>query len=302
MNRRNNRVLPNKEMKLIKYTVGQNSTLFDFLIQLFPGKSRNSIKQLLSKGHIQIHNEVVTQFDYPLVIDQVVYISNVPINIKEDTYIDILFEDEHLLIINKPNGLLSMASAKEKEKTAYHLVRAYLQKKAHRAKVFIVHRLDKDTSGVLLFAKNDTVKYILQNNWNELVTKRGYTAIVEGHLHKNEGTIRNYLMETKTQLVYSSRDSKEGKLAITHYRVLNQNQNYTLLDISLETGRKNQIRVHMQDIGHPIIGDKKYGARTSPINRLGLHAHALEFNHPITKEKIKVKTKIPSEFIKLLSR
>ena len=290
-----------QQLKLIKYIVKGDTTLDNFLIQIFPEKSKTAIKQLLQGRYIQIDNQIITQFNYPLNKQQEVFISKTPITKKEDTFIDILHEDDEIIIINKPSGLLSMASETEKNKTAYHLVKLYLQKKNYKSKIFIVHRLDRDTSGILMFAKNENIKRLLQENWNDLVTKRGYVAIVEGRLKNSKDTIKSYLVETKTQLVYSTNNSQNGKLAITNYQTINQSNKFSLLDVSLDTGRKNQIRVHMQDLGHSIIGDKKYGAKTNPLNRLGLHAHKLEFTHPITKKKIVIKTMIPKEFIQLFN-
>ena len=157
---------------------------------------------------------------------------------------------------------------RDRENTAYHLVSEYLKSKNKKAKVFVVHRLDKDTSGILMFAKNEEIKNKLQNNWNKIVYKRGYLAIIEGKLNKKSGTIKNYLDESKTQMVYIT-NNKKGKLAITNYQVLKETRYNSLVEIFLDTGRKNQIRVHMQSLGHSIVGDKKYGATTNPIKRMG---------------------------------
>lgn len=214
--------------------------------------------------------------------------------------IDILYEDKEIIVVNKPSGLLCIATDKQKEKTMYHMVSSYLKKSNPRSKVYIVHRLDKDTSGIVVFAKNVSMKMRLQNDWNELVTKRGYVALVEGNVEKDRGVIKNYLKETKTLLVYSTND-KSGKLAITEYRKIISNSLYTMLDINIKTGRKNQIRVHMKDIGHVIVGDKKYGSKRNPIRRLCLHANILEFIHPVTKKKMFFETDVPDNFIKLIS-
>jgi 23S rRNA pseudouridine1911/1915/1917 synthase len=220
-------------------------------------------------------------------------------NKEHKEILDIIYEDNELLAINKPTGLLSISTDKEKERTAYHMVMDYVRHNNPRNRIFVVHRLDRDTSGVLLFAKNDTIKRQLQNSWDYLVSIRGYIAIVEGKPEEQVGTIKSWLKETSSLLVYSTNDKKEGQKAITHYRVMKENDKYTLLDIRIDTGRKNQIRVHMNDIGHSIIGDKKYGAKTNPLKRLGLHAHVLEFKHPVTKKIMHFETPIPNEFMKL---
>lgn len=213
--------------------------------------------------------------------------------------LDIIYEDKYIIVINKPSNLLTIRTDKIKEDTLYNQVYTYLKQKHKNNKVFIVHRLDKDTSGLVLFAKNEDVKYKLQDNWNN--TKRYYYAIVNGIVNNKKDTIESYLKETKTLLVYSSNDTKSGKLAITKYEKLLTNSKYSLLKVNILTGRKNQIRVHLNDINHSIIGDKKYGIKNNPIRRLCLHAYYLEFIHPITNELVKLETKYPKEFETLIN-
>ncbi len=212
--------------------------------------------------------------------------------------LDILYEDKYLIIINKPHNLLTIATSKEKEKTLYHYVFEYLKKKNKNNKVFIVHRLDKDTSGIIVFAKDYNVKFYMQNNWDKF--KKGYVAIVEGKVKKDKEILKSYLMETKTHLTYSVND-KNGKLAITEYEKILENKVYTMLSLNLKTGKKNQIRVQLSDMGNPIVGDKKYGSKKNPINRMALVANYLEFIHPKTKEKIVIDIDIPNNFINLVN-
>ena len=212
--------------------------------------------------------------------------------------LDIIYEDKYIIIVNKPINLLTISTIKEKDNTLYNEVYTYLKQKHKSNKVFIVHRLDKDTSGLIVFAKSEDVKYKLQDSWNDV--KRYYYAIVNGIVENNKSTIKSYLKETKTLLVYSTNDSRLGKLAITQYEKLKNNNKYSLLKINILTGRKNQIRVHLHDIKHPIVGDKKYGNKYNPLNRLCLHAYYLEFNHPITNELLKIECKYPQEFNKLI--
>lgn len=213
--------------------------------------------------------------------------------------IDIVYEDKEIIVVNKPAGLLCVSTPKQEDVTLFRMVSAYLKKSNPKSKVYIVHRLDKDTSGIVVFAKNVSVKLALQNNWNDIVTKRGYVAVVEGNVSKDKGIVKSYLKETKTMLVYSSND-KTGKLAITEYRKVLSNSLYTLLDINIKTGRKNQIRVHMKDIGNVIVGDKKYGSKKNPIRRLCLHANVLEFIHPRTKKKMYFEIDVPDNFVNLV--
>lgn len=210
--------------------------------------------------------------------------------------LDIIYEDKNILVVNKEPKILTISSRNEKEHTLYHEVYNYLHKK--NQKVFIVHRLDKDTSGLVLFAKNEKSKEILQNTWKEV--ERKYYAVVEGIITESD-TIKSYLKETSTNLTFITKDEKNGKLAITNYMPIKQSNTYTLLDINILTGRKNQIRVQLKSINHPIIGDKKYGANKNPISRLGLHAYKLSFIHPITKEPLELIAPLPKEFDKIFN-
>ena len=211
--------------------------------------------------------------------------------------LDILYEDKYIIVINKPHNLLTVATDKEKYKTLYSYVYDYLKKKNKKNKVFIVHRLDKDTSGIIVFAKDEKSKYFLQDNWNTF--KRNYVAIVYGKILENKGVLKSYLKETKTHITYSVKD-KDGQLAITKYEKVLENSKYTMLSLNLKTGRKNQIRVQLSDIGNPIVGDKKYGIKKDPIRRMALVCNTLEFIHPKTKEKMIIDIDIPKEFLELL--
>ena len=211
--------------------------------------------------------------------------------------LDILYEDKFVIIVNKPHNLLTIATNREKERTLFHYVYDYLKQKHKSNKVFIVHRLDKDTSGIVILAKDEKTKFYLQDNWDKF--KRGYVAIVNGKVEKNKGILKSYLQETKTHYTYSVND-KNGKLAITEYEKILENKKYTMLSLNLKTGRKNQIRVQLNDLGNPIVGDKKYGIKKDPIRRMALHANYLEFIHPKTKEKIIIDIDIPNSFISLV--
>ena len=208
--------------------------------------------------------------------------------------LNIIYEDKELLVIDKPSGQYTIGTEKDKFNSLYHEVREYIRKK--NQKVFIVNRLDKDTSGIVVFAKNETLKSALQNNWNN-ITKRYYYAIVEGKVSKKEDTLKNYLEESKTLQVYVTNKINNAKQAITHYKVINELSRYTLLDIDIKTGRKNQIRCQLDYIGHPIVGDKKYSSKVNPIGRLGVHAYKLILTHPRTKKTYEFESKIPKLFL-----
>lgn len=206
---------------------------------------------------------------------------------------DIIYEDKELLVINKPSKKLTIATQKKEINTLYYEAREYIKKKNPKNKIFIVHRLDKDTSGIVLFCKNENLKKKLQDNWNSY--EREYLAIVDGVL-KGKKTLKNYLAETKSLDVYVTDDQKKGKLAITTYESIKTNKSYSLLKINIETGKRNQIRVQLANISHPICGDKKYHSKNNPLNRLGLHARYLKIIHPITKKEMIFKAKTPKVF------
>ena len=212
--------------------------------------------------------------------------------------LDIVYEDKHLVVINKDPHLLTISTDNEKEKTLFHQVLMYEKKKNKNNKIFIIHRLDKDTSGIVVFAKSIEVKNIMQDNWEN--TKRWYIAVVEG-ITKESDTIKSWLKENSAFISYSSDKPNDGKLAITKYKRIAYSKSYSLLEINILTGRKNQIRVHMKDNNTPIMGDNKYGSKTNPLKRLGLCANKIEFSHPITKQLLSLEVKIPKEFLKMFN-
>jgi 23S rRNA pseudouridine1911/1915/1917 synthase len=211
----------------------------------------------------------------------------------------IIYEDEHLIVIDKHAGILSIATNSEKKFNAYNFLSKHVKYDNPENKIFVVHRLDRDTSGLMMFAKSIEVQKKLQDNWHDIITERTYIAIAEGVIKDDKGTIQSYLHESKALKVYSSENPGDGKLAITNYKVVKRSDEYTMLEVRLDTGRKNQIRVHMQDIGHSLIADKKYGATTNPIGRLGLHSRVLGFIHPVTNEALRFQTAIPRKFTRL---
>ncbi len=273
----------------------ESKTLLEYLIET-QNKSKNVIKTMIQNGSILVDGKTVTKANYPVSMKDLVTIKPKPI-VYQNYEIPILYEDQELIAIEKPAGLLTIATNKEKELTAYHMVSQYVNQKEHK-KVFIIHRLDQETSGVLMFAKNERIKNLLQDNWNSIVRVRGYYALVEGTGLPKKGTIHTWLQETKTHIVYSSK-SRIGKEAITHYQVLSEKKDVTFLNIHLDTGRKNQIRVHMKELGHPILGDIKYGNKKT-FSRLALHAYHLEFVHPITKKNISIVSEMPECFLSYL--
>ena len=272
-----------------KYIVKENEILIEFLKKMFSNLSKNSVKSLLHNEKVFVNGNMTTKYNYELNVGDVVEIRE-----KVAKNIDIIYEDKDIIVINKPSGLLTVATEKEKNKTAYHLVMEYLKKKNKNNRIFIIHRLDKDTSGIIMFAKNERAKHLYQDNWNDIVKKRCYYAVIDGKMENKEGTIKSYLKENGN-MVYSVKD-RSGKLAITEYKVLKERKNISLLDINLRTGRKNQIRVHMKENKTPILGDLKYGEKSKLINRLALHAYKLELINPVTKKLLTFEVNMPNEF------
>ena len=286
-----------KDYKNIKeYPVKKECELLEFLFETFPSQSRNSVKSLLSSRRVSVDGAPITQFNFKLFPGDTIFISNTAIRKKTRSNLPIIYEDDEFIVINKPSGLLSIASDKEKGSTAYRMLSDYVQQKDKHNRIFVVHRLDEDTSGVLMVAKNPTIQKLLQDSWNDLVTKRGYYAIVEGIMENKQGTVKSYLRKNAQNLMYSVKSPKDSQLAITHYKVMQESEKYSLLDVNIDTGRKNQIRVHMGDLGHHVIGDDKYGEPANPLKRLGLHAYCLELIHPIKKKKMRFEAPMPKEF------
>lgn len=271
-----------------KYIVKENEILIEFLKKMFSNLSKNSVKSLLHNEKVFVNGNMTTKYNYELNAGDIVEIRE-----KVAKNIDIIYEDKDIIVINKPSGLLTVATEKEKNKTAYHLVMEYLKKKNKNNRIFIIHRLDKDTSGIIMFAKNERAKHLYQDNWNDIVKKRCYYAVIDGKMENKEGTIKSYLKENGN-MVYSVKD-RSGKLAVTEYKVLKERKNISLLDINLKTGRKNQIRVHMKENKTPILGDLKYGEKSKLINRLALHAYKLELINPVTKKLLIFEASMPNE-------
>lgn len=278
-----------------------DTTLLSFLIESMPQRKRTSIKELLKHNQVAVNNIPTTQFD-----TEIHHGDTIKVNLTREfrlfyhRRIKLVYEDDDIIVVNKGYGLLSMGTDRFKDGTAYSIVRDYIKWQDPRNKLFIVHRLDRDTSGLMMFAKNEQAKETMQHNWNNMVLNRKYLAVVEGKVEQESGSVRSYLAETSQYEVYSTQNPDEGQLAVTRYRTLKCKNGYTLLEVELDTGRKNQIRVHMKDLGHPIAGDRKYGAKSSPIHRLALHAQTLRFVHPVTRREMNFETPIPTSFASMV--
>ena len=280
-------------------TVEEETTLLPFLLLRVRDKSRNTVKGLLSRRQVLVDGEVVTRFDAPLAPGQRVELLPKDSAGAAELPFPILYEDTGLIAVDKPAGLLSMGNERERRRTAYRAVSDYVKAREPGRRIFIVHRLDRDTSGVLVFAKDEKLKRALQDNWENVVKKRGYLAAVEGTLPQREGMVRSYLHETATHLVYSGPRGRQAKEAVTRYRMVAENRGYTLAAVEIDTGRKNQIRVHMKDLGCPIAGDRQYGAQTDPMGRLALHADVLVLTDPRTRRALTLRAPLPLPFRRL---
>ena len=276
--------------KYMELNVKSNDTIYNYLRNNLDGKSKNNIKTLLKNGLISVNGKVITKYDYPIKINDIIIVSDG--YTENDITLKIIYEDDNIIVIDKPTKILTIGNKKEKDNTLYRKVSDYLKKE--KKKVFIIHRLDFDTSGVIMFAKNQKIQKLYQDNWNNIAKKREYVAVVEG-ITLPKGHIESYLKTSKTLEVYSSKN-KDGLFAITDYEMIGHNNKFSLLRILISTGRRNQIRCHMSDIGHPILGDKKYKSMHNPIDRLCLHASILEVEDPLTHKLFTFRSNIPNEF------
>ena len=295
------------------FRVEAAAELMPFLLSKLGGMTRTSVKQLLSQRRVTVNAGIQTRHDTPLKAGDVVQVLQGRGNVElRHPKLRIIYEDDALIIVEKKNGLLTVPyNPKSSEMTAYSILKEYVKKESKRNTVHVVHRLDRETSGVLVFAKSPELQEYMRTYWRQLVTKRTYVALVEGKLAQKEGKITSWLTENPhTAMVSSSPVDNGGQLAITNYKVLqelesgveSQESEISLVELNLETGRTNQIRVHMASMGHPVVGDRKYGNgnESSPIDRLCLHAQVLEFIHPMTEKKVRFESAIPKEFTRIV--
>ena len=278
----------------MKGKVLEKGELLETLYVLFKDLSKKKIKNYLKDGGVLVNGKVVTKFNTPVKKNDIIELSKINKTHKKSN-LDIIYEDEYFFVINKPAGLLSISTTKEKEKTAYHLVREFIKSRKKNDKIFVLHRLDKDTSGVLVFVKDNTLKNLLQNNWDKYVKTREYIALVTGTV-KDIDDYTCYLKEIGPDKVIVT-NKKEGKIAVTSLKTINKNNKYSLVKVNIKTGRRNQIRVVLNHLGSPIVGDKKYGGIKS--NRLYLHASKLTITNPLNNKTYTFESSIPSSFKKV---
>jgi 23S rRNA pseudouridine1911/1915/1917 synthase len=285
-----------------KSIIKEDTTLLPYLLGTLKGQSKTSIKSILGHGQVQLNGKTVTHFNTPLSKGDELFISHEKGRVTfNHPQLKIVWEDDDIIVIDKREGLLSVSDSQVQERTAYFILNRYVKSIDERNKIFILHRLDKGTSGLMMFARNKPAQENLRSNWHEMITMRIYTAVIEGVPEKKEDTIISYLAENSQYKVYCT-DPMRGKEAILKYKVVKNNRDFSLIELELETGRKNQIRAQMEYIGHPIAGDPKYSATTDPCGRLMLHAKRLNFIHPKTGKEMRFESPVPKEFAKTVSQ
>lgn len=276
-------------------TVKENAPLLEYLINNV-SESRSKLKATLQGRGIAVNGRMVTQFDYQLKAgDKIIISRHKKQNQFKSRYVKIVYEDRWLVVVEKNIGILSMAAG-HSSLNVKSVLDDYFLKSRQKCRTHVVHRLDRDTSGLMVYAKDIETEQILEHNWHQIVYDRRYVAVVSGEMEQDNGTIANWLKDNKAYITYSSPTDNGGKYAVTHFQVLNRTTEHSLVEYKLETGRKNQIRVHSADMGHPVCGDVKYGNGDDPLHRLCLHAYMLCFTHPVTGEPMEFSTPIPTAF------
>lgn len=282
----------------------KESKLLDFLLEKITDRSKTKVREILKGGRVVANGMATTAFDYPLKKgDEIRILPKVKLMQQggiSNSNLDILYEDYDVIVINKKEGLLSVGTVADKENTAYHIVNVHVKKEGRNRHIYVVHRLDRKTSGVMMFAKSMAARDFFRNNWNQVVVERSYYAVVEGTPAYKKDTIKSYLTEDKMLKIHSSFINNGGQYAVTNYEVLSSNGEYSLVKCNLDTGRKNQIRVQMSSIGNPVAGDAKYEAKTNPLKRVCLHAATLQFIHPKTRKLLKFEVPVPGGFYKIV--
>ncbi len=283
------------------YNVNEPAELMDFLMQKMAGISRSKVKTLLANRVILVDNTITTQYNFQLKPGMKVQMSRAKNNREfKHSMLKLVYEDAYIIVVEKKEGLLSVSTERQKERTAQHILSEYV-KRSHRGnRIFVVHRLDRETSGLMMYAKDEKTQNTLRDNWHDIVTDRRYVTIVSGEMEKDYGTVESWLTDRKLYVSSSPVDDGEGKYAVTHYKTIKRANGYSLVELDLETGRKNQIRVHMSELGHPVVGDQRYGSECDPLGRLALHAFKLCFYHPVTGELMEFETPYPAAFKALM--
>lgn len=295
------RIYNKASQKFTDYPVTEPAELLNFLMNTIAGISRTRAKELLAQRMVYVNKRITTQFNEPLKPGMLVQVCHHRlIHELKSRWVKLVYEDPYIIVVEKANGILTNSAPGNRTRTVKDILDEYVQRQNKSFSVHTVHRLDRETSGLLLFAKRRDIQQTLIDQWHDIVTDRRYIAVCEGTMERDADTVRSFLKDNRMFVSYSSPEEEGGKEAITHYHTLKRKNDYSLVELKLDTGRKNQIRVHMQDIGHPVAGDYKYSAQTDPLGRICLHAFRLAFYHPVTHELLKFETPYPQEFTALL--
>ena len=296
----NKPIMARAAAKYTTYRVSEPGELMEFLMKKMAGISRTRVKALLTNRVVLVDNTIQTLYNYPLQPGMCVQISREKHKHEfHHPMLKILYEDAYIIVVEKKEGLLSVATERQKERTAQHILNEYVKRIHKGNRIYVVHRLDRETSGIMMYAKDEKTQHTLRDNWHDLVRDRRYVTIVQGEMEQDEGTVCSWLTDRKLY-VSSSPVDDGGKYSVTHYHTIKRANGFSLLELQLETGRKNQIRVHMQSLGHPVVGDERYGCEMNPLGRLALHAFKLCFYHPVTHEWMEFETPYPTPFKTLM--
>lgn len=296
----NKPIMARAAAKYTTYRVSEPGELMEFLMKKMAGISRTRLKALLTNRVVLVDNTIQTLYNYPLQPGMCVQISREKHKHEfHHPMLKILYEDAYIIVVEKKEGLLSVATERQKERTAQHILNEYVKRIHKGNRIYVVHRLDRETSGIMMYAKDEKTQHTLRDNWHDLVRDRRYVTIVQGEMEQDEGTVCSWLTDRKLY-VSSSPTDDGGKYSVTHYHTIKRANGFSLLELQLETGRKNQIRVHMQSLGHPVVGDERYGCEMNPLGRLALHAFKLCFYHPVTHEWMEFETPYPTPFKTLM--
>ncbi len=285
-----------------KLTIKEDGTLLATAAALLPDYKPTKLKSMLRHNQLAVNGVPTTKFDQPVSAGDQLWVNfDRSFQVFSHPRIKLIFEDNDIIVVDKGYGVLSTAAGKPSDDTVYNIVKKYARGFSDKANIYVVHRLDRDTSGLMLLTRTKQARDKLINNWNNMVVERKYIAVVEGKVEQKEGTVKSFLAENPdTYEMYSTDDKKIGRLAVTRYRVIKQGSRFAMVELEIKTGRKNQIRVHMHDLGNPVSGDRKYGGHPSPINRIALHATTLTIVHPITGKAVTFTSPIPENFNKMI--
>ncbi len=283
------------------YNVNEPAELMDFLMKKMDGISRSKLKAILGGGGVLVGDTITTQYNFPLKPGMKVQVSKEKRSHEfRHPMLKLVYEDAYIIVVEKKEGLLSVSTERQKERTAQHILSDYVKRTHRNNRIFVVHRLDRETSGLMMYAKDELTQRTLRDNWHEIVTDRRYVSIVEGEMERDHGTMESWLTDRTLYVSSSPVDDGVGKYSVTHYKTIKRANGYSMMELNLETGRKNQIRVHMSELGHPVVGDERYGSTSDPLGRLALHAFKLCFYHPVTGQPMEFETPYPSNFRALM--